>query len=534
MPSQSSRDRRSSQTHLYNDSHSPLSQSSSDSCSAPSRHKDQLRAYRSHRPITLTKDGRGAGRQESRRSDEQLAVKKLGDRGALKYDEKSLKRDEEGEEESSSLDAADSKDDKRRRSTGTNICKVDNPVQGSEALEVIQLMVNPDKQVEKDFKRQTGDERNLKIEKGLRRSKYSDSKHDGERRHRDRPSKGAGRVETGRDRSSGGDKAFDSGSVNRKRKGGDLERESVEKSCKFPRTNISESPETGKIEPQTPLERNKAKREKKKESKECPSTTRDIWEGEIKVKPQKKINININMDGKRMEEKTEKQDLAESITGNSKEEMRRGSNGEEEKLKRGGFEVNDTKESSKIQGDESEETVKPDESEALVWRKATFRDHVEGDREEGDLQFWSCAHRTLEKQQMGSKKQRRGCEGMRTSQEEDVETERSSIRGGREEGNEGMNDSRGQEVEEVVVGNQKEEGEEELVCEEDRGVSADETKATVEPIEREKRRMMEEDVRSKSQRSRKESHDKRLDKEDETDRLGLLINCHHVNIQAGR
>lgn len=479
-PSQSSSDSRSSPSHSSNDSRSPPSHSSSDGRSTPS----EPRAYQhrcaekyNRRPISLAKGSKDAELLVRTKDDKQLISKKVGNLSTSKYKQRSLKKDEERRgEESSSPDAADSMDDcrkdQRRHNTGPNACKDGTLLQekatASEALESAQPLVKPDKHLDKDYERKGRQQRNLEIEKGWGRGQYSDSRQDAKRRHKEKPSKGGGRVDTDRYRNPGGSDATELRSEKtQKRKGEDVDRSSVEaQSSKCLKTNISEVPQTCKSETQNP------KTEKKKRITR-PLTESDIWEGGIKVKSQKRISINISLDRKRREEKADKTDLPclEGSAGKTKEEIGKTNNGEEEKLNREGTEVNEKKESSRDQReDESKKKIKPDEREASpIWEKATSSDHKGQMREKTagvkeDFNLWHCALRGREEEKE-SKKQWQEHGGMNASDKEKM-TNNECMKGGKEEEGGVRNDGGGQEVGELAAGTRKEELMEEVKKEE--------------------------------------------------------------------
>ncbi|XP_041812681.1 E3 ubiquitin-protein ligase RBBP6 isoform X2 [Chelmon rostratus] len=531
-PSQSSSDSRSSPSHSSNDSRSPPSRSSSGGRSTPAKDGARPRACQqrcaekySSLPITLTKSSEGVELQERRRDDKQLITKTSINLSTLKHGQKSIKKHEEGREDSSSPDAADSMDDcrkdRRRHNAAPNACKDSTRVQdkstASEALESARPIMKPDKHLDKDSKRKSGEQRNLEKERSWRRGKHSDSRQDVERRHKEKPSKGTGRVDTDRCRSPGGSKASDSRSEkNRKRKGEDVERSSVKaQSSKCLKTNLTEVPETHKSESPNPFDRKKPKTERQKERKTWPLPERDIWEEGIKVKPQKKISININLDGKRTEEKTS---YLESITGKTKEENEKTGNGEEDKLNRGGaeVEVNEKNEQSRDQKGVPEEKIKPDEGEARsMWEKVTFKDdkrdmrETKGrgkkeDRGEEDFDLWHCALRGVEEEKEESEKR----DKTEASKAEEVTNDRKrSVTGGKDEERRVRDDGGGQDTRELVAGSRKERPEGESTRKENRSNQPEEAKPKVELMEWRMRK--EEDTgRSKAQRSRNESlHD---------------------------
>lgn len=401
-PSQSSSDSRSSLSHSSNDSRSPPSQWSSGGRSAssePRSYQHRCSQKYKRRPITPTEGSKNAEPQLRTKDGKQLITQNLENLSTVKSKQRSKRKDGEGRgEKSTSPDAADSMDeykrDQRRHSTGPDTCKDGTLLQekaaASDDLEPVRPPVKPDKHLDKDHERKHR-QRSLEMEKGAGRGRYSDSRQDAERKPKEKPSKGRDRVKTDRYRSPGGSDASDSRSEKtQKRRGEDLERSSAEpQSSKCLKT--TEVPHTCKSENQNP------KAEKKKESKTRP-LTESIWEGGAYLKSQKKISINISLNGKRKDEPADK---TEESTGKTKEEMLTTNNGMEEKFKREGAEVNEKRDFSRDQGGEAQ--VKPDEREANpMWEKATTGNHKglmreetagqrKEEREETDFDLWHCA-----------------------------------------------------------------------------------------------------------------------------------------------
>ncbi|XP_073350339.1 uncharacterized protein [Pagrus major] len=512
-PSQSSSDSRSSPSHSSRDSRSPPSQSSTDGRSTPSEEGAH--------PRTLTKGSKEVDLQERNKDKKQLSTKKSENFSTLKHEQKSVKKHEKerGEVSSSPDSTDDCRKDKKSHNSGPSACKDGTPVQdkvtASEALESVQTLVKPSKHLDKE--RKNREQRSSEIDKGLRREKYSDSRQDVERRHKERRSKGAGRLDTDRYRNPGGSRASDSRSdKNRKRKGEDVQRSSVKaQSSKCLKTKIAEVPETRKSESLNPIDEKKQKtEEKKKERKTLPLTEQDIWEGGIKVKPQKKISININLDVKRKEENTEKLDLFsfESIIAKSSEEIEKTGIGERLNSGATEIEVNEKKESTRNLEGEPEGEIKPEEREAKpVWKKDTHRDderemekkeHIE----EENFDLWLCAIRGAEEEKKESKKPWEERDRMEASEgQQPLNDERRSVREGHEKERRVRSDGGGQEMEESVAGPQKERAEGESTCKDNRGNLPKE-----EPMEGVKWLLGKEEeegtTRSKSQRSRNESH----------------------------
>ncbi len=392
-PSQSSGGSRSSSSYSSNESRSPPSQSSSEGCSTPFKEEAETE-------------------------------------NTLKYEQKNMKKHEEGRgEKYLSPGAANSPDEcrkgKRSHNTGLNTRKGGSPIRDKattrEALEPVQPLVKPDKCLDRDHRRKSREQSNLDTEKGWRKGKYSNSRQDLERQHKEKPSKRGERVHTDRYRNPEGSKASDSRSeTKRKRKREDVERSSVKaQSSKCLKTKNAEVPKTSKSKSPNPCERKKPNMEKKNEKNTRPLAESDIWEGGIKVKPPKKISININLDGKRKEEETEKSDSAcfNSITGKTNEEMETTGDGLEEKFTRGETEVNEEKEPSRNREDVSEERIKPDGEAGTKWEKATFRKderemlknkdfrEMKEDRGEEEFDFWHCGLKGMEEEEKESEKQ---------------------------------------------------------------------------------------------------------------------------------
>lgn len=450
-------------------------------------HQQRCPESYSHQPVTLTKGSKEAKVQQKNEDDKELNARTLMNSSTLKHDTKNIKKHEERRGvECSFPDVADSTDDcrkdKRRRNTGVIACKDDTPVQDKatarEVSESVQPLMKQDKCLDQDRERKSREQRHLKREKERRKSKYSDSRQDSERRHKEKPSKRVGRVHTDRYRNPGGSRASDSRSErNRKRKGEDVERSSVKtQSSKSLKTKTTEVPKTRKSESPVPFERKKPNIEKKKERKTWPLTESDIWEGGIKVKPQKKISININLLGKRKEEETEKPNLYDlgSITEKTKEETEKTGNGEEEKFNRGGDEVKEKKEASRDQEGVFGEKIKPDEEAGPTWKKTFSDDKREmwknhNVKEEENFDLWHCALRGGKEEKKESRKQLEQQDGMDASNGEEVTNDqRGNMRAGKEEDRRVRNDGRGQEMAESVAGTQEERAEGENPSEENR------------------------------------------------------------------
>lgn len=373
----------------------------------------------------------------------------------LKSKHRSMKKHEEGRRnESSSPDAADSTNEcrkkQRRHNTGPNACK-----DGAESQETgtSSTALESETHLDKYFQRK-GSDSSLKIKKGRGRGQYSESKQDVERRHREKPNKGADRYRN----PAGGGKGSDSGSKNTgKRKGKGPESSVDAQISKCLNTNVSEVPQTCESEPQSLFDKKKPKMEKKREKKTWPLTEKDVWEGGITVKPQKKISINISLDKRRDEEKTDQTDLARSARGTT-EESEKSNIGEEENLNREGTEK---EEFSREQNAESKEKMKPDEREASPTCEETTSSEHKGQtktaaEEKGEIQeevfgLWHCAFRGREEEKEIEIQQEEHDE-MKASNDE----KSKPLREGKEEERRVWIDGRGQEMGELVTGPQKE------------------------------------------------------------------------------
>ncbi|KAI9518369.1 hypothetical protein NQZ68_038237 [Dissostichus eleginoides] len=395
-PSQTSSDNRSSPSHSSNDSRSPHSQSSSDGRSTPSEDRAQLKTYErrrteknSRRPITPPKSSE---EPQEKSKDE----KRLLNRNLVKHEQKTVKKlKEEGVEKSSSPDSTDDRKGKRGHKTGPNPFKDGSPgperATANDALEPVQKLVKPAKRSDKDYERKGREQRSLEKGKERRRGEHSDSRRDARRSHKDKPDKESGRVDRDRYRDPEGKRA--SGLENIKRKRENTQRDSVKaqssKCRKDPETRSSDSPIT--------FERNKT--EKKKERKTWPLAEKDIWEGGIQMKPQKKISININLEGKKSE--SENLHYLESVTGKIKRDIQAG-NGEEERLNRGDTQIEENKETSRDMEEASED-------KRQKWEKATFRDdegelfEKKQETEKEDFDLWHSFCREVEEEKESEK-----------------------------------------------------------------------------------------------------------------------------------
>ncbi|XP_029364033.1 E3 ubiquitin-protein ligase RBBP6 isoform X2 [Echeneis naucrates] len=476
-PSQSSSDNHSPSSQSSSDSHSTPSQSSSDSRSSPSHMSNKSPSP----PSQLSSDGRATPFEDGAQPRPYQQQKDEPKR-RRKHEE------ERGEESSFSTD--DSKKDERG-----HVCD-DEKAAASDTLKLAQHSLKLNKSSDKDYDSKGKRQKDFKAEKVWKRGNNSDCRQDAERQHKIKPSKEAVRGDSERYNNAGGSKAPEPRSEkDRKRKGENLERNETHK---------NESPNS--------FDSKKQKTEKKTERKTWSPTERPpLWEGGITVKPQRKISININLDGKRKEEKTEKED---SIMGKSKDEI--GSTGDrEEMLKRDTDLKVDENRGSVLENEGLfEDIIKPDVREAKpLWEKATFRENKKEmwdkiaqekkeDGEEDDVHLWYDALRGVKEETEESKTQWEG-EGMKAIKREEVTTnENKEVKspnkeiGGHEEG-------------ELVRKLQWKREKGESPCKENRGNLPGDTfskEALMEGVKRGIRKEEEKDIMFMSKWSRADSH----------------------------
>lgn len=440
-------------SYKANDSRSPPSQSSSDGRSTPSEDRAQPRASTErcneksrHKQVALSKSSTEMKLQGP--STDNKPLKKLESSSPLKHEQKKKKKQPEdnGQETSpphaeSSRD--DSRKDKRKHSSEPKACKHSTPVQKDSDQTVLKQ-----DQPERKFI-----ERNSEGEECWKRGKDLDFS-DGKRQHKAKPNKELDGMSKEREENPGGSKTTDSRSEkNRKRKNEDLVKNERDgslsgemQSGKHLKTKTAEKPENRLSEFLKPLDKEKQKTEKKSEKKTWPLTAKDIWEEGMKVKPQMKISININLDGKRTEENNGKHE----VTGKAQENIHYPENREEaQRVNRG--ELNE-KESSRNQEDRSEDKLIQGEGEKrLTWDKFTFRDdkgtiageeedtrEKKDDEDEGELDLWHCALTGVEESETGKGEEESLRDDDKDQEMGDSQTEQENREAWKEELKEGV------------------------------------------------------------------------------------------------
>uniref|UniRef100_A0A1A7YJ70 CCHC-type domain-containing protein n=1 Tax=Iconisemion striatum TaxID=60296 RepID=A0A1A7YJ70_9TELE len=139
------------------------------------------------------------------------------------------------------------------------------------------------------------------------------------------------------------------------------------------------------VHPPLKKDKNDAKTQKPEEMKSRSKTQKNIWEGGIKVIPQKKISININLDVKRQEDKSGQQNSSKvDVCMQENQEQ----TGEEVKEPRG-TEVNRKKESSP--GSVTTEELTHVLEEVRDNKSAAAAEESRESKEMEDVDLWHCA-----------------------------------------------------------------------------------------------------------------------------------------------
>ncbi|XP_061604854.1 E3 ubiquitin-protein ligase RBBP6 isoform X2 [Phyllopteryx taeniolatus] len=297
-PSQSSSDSRSSHSQSSSEGRSPPSRSSSvcsyarspcDTRSPPSENTTPHRG-------SAKKDGR---KHEATANSEQLPALKSEQERMRKYDEVP-------EDNTCSPDAArpKGKEDKRRH---RHTCSDSLP--DRDAFESVQ---NPLASNKNEREKQQRPESESKCKKG----KDSISRRlDEERRQKVKSREKAHKVEKGTHPD-----VYKASKSHRKGKGACEEENKESHIITTERSGyIQTNLEIPKGECSHTVEKEKQQEQKKKQKEPLSPRVKNIWEEGMQVKPQKKISININLDGKRPEEKTAIQEWSRSERSDVKE-----------------------------------------------------------------------------------------------------------------------------------------------------------------------------------------------------------------------
>lgn len=272
------------------------------------------------------------------------------------------------------------------------------------ASESVQLPLKMDKRSDKQKGRKDKEESHLKKKQSSRISQDSETRQDMERNAKVNTSLGPIRVATERKQPESSRAPDSRSEVARKRKRDDTNK-NERKSSLTVRPQSSKGPKTEPVEPQSQdinylkLSDRKKQRLEKEESKKLPLTPSNIWEGGMKVIPQKKISININLDGIRKDEQNSSN--VEIQTQEDKDQA----DVTEEKLNE-----DETKTEASKKKESSFENLNKDKSVLHTVKeisdKAAFRDESERKPEEKqddekkekeeDLDLWHCVLTCLE------------------------------------------------------------------------------------------------------------------------------------------
>lgn len=170
-----------------------------------------------------------------------------------------------------------------------------------------------------------------------------------------------------------------------KRKGDDAKSLAETRSSKHLKASTTEGPQACEEEAHHPSDKKRTGKEKTTQ----PVSEEDIWEEGMKVKPPKRISINITLEGRKKEGNHEMLCL-ESSTEKPMEEVQKSGNGGEDK-------VNEMEFSQEQEG-EAKDKISPDEREqSLIWME-DVSDRQDQVREEGETKGgWHCTFRHEEK-----------------------------------------------------------------------------------------------------------------------------------------
>lgn len=171
-----------------------------------------------------------------------------------------------------------------------------------------------------------------------------------------------------------------------KRKGDDAKSLAETRSSKRLKAYTTEGPQACEGEAHRPSDKKRSGKEKTTQ----PVSEEDIWEEGMKVKPPKRISINISLDGRKKEGKHELLCL-ESSTEKPREEVQKSDNGGEDK-------VNEMEFSQEQEG-EAKGEISPDERKQSLIRMEDASDHQDQVREGVETKGgWHCTFRHEEEE----------------------------------------------------------------------------------------------------------------------------------------
>ncbi|KAF7220843.1 E3 ubiquitin-protein ligase RBBP6 isoform X2 [Nothobranchius furzeri] len=396
-PSHSSNDFHSMASHHSNDSPLPYkandgysspSESSSDGHSAPCHSRAKLREFsdsckEKSRPVT--KGSEGANLQDLKQDQNQQIFKTGGTSGQLSHGKKQKKMEAGRAKDSSGLDSTcDLRQEKRRRYDGPSTHKDGPSVRHKESVGGDLKSVHPT--LEKDQNNhasKANKDSRLGKEQRRKSGQDTDCRRATERENKKKPCNDLAPERRGQ---LGGSKSPEFRSEeNQKRKWEETEKnvkESPTQRCKGPKTRAAE-PQRCDSKCVKPPARETQKPE---EMKPRSVAQKNVWEGGLKVLPQKKISININLDVKRLEDTSGQQN-------SSKVDVRMQENkeqtGDEKNKEPSDTEVDRTKESSPGSYVTTEELTCV--LEEVRENKAAAEEEGRENKEMEDVDLWHCA-----------------------------------------------------------------------------------------------------------------------------------------------
>ncbi|XP_024127455.1 E3 ubiquitin-protein ligase RBBP6 isoform X3 [Oryzias melastigma] len=366
-------------------SRSPSSQSSTDSRSTTSRSSSDScsdKASEGHSPPSRTSSG---GRHTP--SNDKSQLRELPESGTEKNTE--IPQQKPGGKQQLSPQTHNQREEKVFQRRGRGGASSPDQSRGENRTETVNKnpsdSVQPHIKLEKPLDKEKEQERKSKEEKSLQRNQIrkreSREKDQEEKKQR---IKSSSKAETGRTEQK---------KIIRKRKREDsenLERRRGPQSSTSQKT--AENPESNRNKKsQTPSDRKKKKVEKKERTS---LTEKDIWEGGMKVMPQKKISININLEGKLKERNDEEKSSGFDM------------NVEEQTVEADEEEENQDEEKTENRTDEpkdsDKEQIRSNEKKASDYKEEECKlekEHIQTKKE--DLDLWHCAFSTAGEDETG-------------------------------------------------------------------------------------------------------------------------------------
>uniref|UniRef100_A0A1A8CF27 Retinoblastoma binding protein 6 n=1 Tax=Nothobranchius kadleci TaxID=1051664 RepID=A0A1A8CF27_NOTKA len=396
-PSHSSNDFHSMASHHSNDSPLPYkandgysspSESSSDGHSAPCHSRAKLREFsdsckEKSRPVT--KGSEGANLQDLKQDQNQQIFKTGGTSGQLSHGKKQKKTEAGRAKDSSGLDSTcDLRQEKRRRYDDPSTHKDGPSVRHKESVGGDPKSVHPPlEKGQNNHASKANKDSRLGKEQRRKSGQDTDCRRATERENKKKPCNDLAPERRGQ---LGGSKSPEFRSEeNQKRKWEETEKnveESPTQRCKGPKTRAAE-PQRCDSKCVKPPARETQKPE---EMKPRSVAQKNVWEGGLKVLPQKKISININLDVKRLEDTSGQQN-------SSKVDVRMQENkeqtGDEKNKEPSDTEVDRTKESSPGSYVTTEELTCV--LEEVRENKAAAEEEGRENKEMEDVDLWHCA-----------------------------------------------------------------------------------------------------------------------------------------------